>query len=250
MAEHMFKKSMSSLQIFTPGTAESLADVLFEIGEDFLNKLQYENAVKWLGRAYEVIDHQELDKMSTNISELNLSITDSLIKANLALKTPDATDKARAILDTIEQTMGDRLVVYILRLEILSSTTNENFDSASYANTLHKMACSMILSEPNFKLIMHHIRRLNDKSPSCACNTLDSFIRMRLLSEVKEVWLEKVVITRIWMTVNQRDSIEVLDSLKTILSDISNVFKNPASSAVTLAAHTVPNQPLQFDLMS
>ena len=239
MAEHMYKKSMSCQQTFDPSTAESLADVLFEMGNDFLDKQQYENAVKWLGRSYEVIDDQELDKMSPNISELSLSIAESLIKANLALQTPDATDKARSLLDTLEQTMGNRLVVSILRLDILSASTNESFDSTSYGNALNRMSCSMILSDLNFKLMMHHIRKLNDKSPSLACHALDNFARMRLLSNVKEDWLEKVIVTRVWLTVNQRDSTEALASLEAILSEISIVLENPASSAVTLAAHTV-----------
>lgn len=239
LAEHMYKKSTSCQQLLDPSTAESLADVLFEMGKDLLIKQQYENAVKWLERSYRVIGDQELDKMSTNTGELNLSVAESLIKANLALQTTDATNTAISLLETLEQTMTNRIAVYVMRLEIIAATTHEKFDSSSYGNILHRMTLSMMLSEPNFKLIMHHIRKLSEKNPSHACTALDNFTRLRLFSDVKEDWLEKIVITRVWMTVNYRDSTEDFASFETILSDISKVLEKPVNSAVTLAAHTV-----------
>ncbi|KAG9248179.1 meiosis protein SPO22/ZIP4 like-domain-containing protein [Calycina marina] len=239
LTEHMYGKSTANLTIFDPGTVESLADVLYEIGKDLLDKKEYEGAVKWLGRSNEMVKSQELDKMSTDISELRLSIAESLIRATLALQNPEATGRARYLLENLEDTMGTRLPVMLLRLEFLSTMTDETFDGVLYSNTLHKMARSMMLSESNFKLMMHHIRKLNDKSSSLACKALDSFITMRILQDGKDSWLEKVIITRIWLTISQRDSAEALEALKMMLSNIYQHTQKPASAAATLAAHTL-----------
>jgi hypothetical protein len=241
MAEHMFKKSLSCKQFFDPNTTESLADILFEMGKDLLDSKQYHMAVKWLERSYEVINGPELDQLSMDAGELRISIMEATIKALLGLKEAAAAEKARGLVLLLGSEIGDKLLVLLLRLELLSAVTTESFDSISYRDILQKMITSIVLSESTFKLIMLHIRKLNDKSPNLACSILDVFLRLRVLISESEQnnWIEKVLITRIWMTVSQRDSPDALASLETILHDIASNLKRPLSSAVTLAAHTV-----------
>jgi len=236
----MFKKSMASKEYFDPNTAESLADVLYELGKDLLGKQQFSIAVKWLDRAGEVLGAQELDRLSMDATELRTSITESRIKGLLGLKDPAATEKARDLVDALEQENGDKLIVLLLRLELLSSATNEVFDSTSYSDILRRMTLSMQLTESNFKLIMYHIRKLKDKNPSLACRALDELIQLRILRvDDNEGWVEKAVVTRLWMAVGQRDIPESLDTLETVLSAIVDNLEKPVSSAATQAAHTV-----------
>ncbi|KAH8599135.1 meiosis protein SPO22/ZIP4 like-domain-containing protein [Bisporella sp. PMI_857] len=240
MAEHMFKKSMSCQQCFDPNTAESLADVLFELGKDLLVKREYLIAVKWLERSYHVLSSQELDKLSSNASELRLSIAESLIKANLAVQDSDATQKAQDLLATLENDMGDKMVVLLLKLEILSGTPDEIFDSSAYCDILQRMIRSGMLSESKFSLIMYHIRKLNDKSPSLACKALDEFLPQVLRhGSEHELWIEKVIVTRIWMTMNQKDGLEDHILLNRIFSLVLSDLQKPIASAATLAAHTL-----------
>lgn len=235
----MFKKSMSSRQIFDPNTAESLADVLFEIGKDLLHKKEYKLAVKWLDRALEVLTGQELDRLSMDASELRISIIESSIKANLGLHSQEAVERARVLIESLENEIGDKLIVLLMKLDLVSSTTNESFDSNLYADILRRMTRSTILNAENFKLIMHHIRKLNDKCPSLGCKALDELLTLRILPEDKEEWIEKVLITRLYMTVGQRDSVDALISLEALFSMIVANIKQPISAAATLAAHTV-----------
>jgi hypothetical protein len=244
MAEHMFKKSISAQQFFDPNTSESLADVLFEMGKDLLNKQQYQMAAKWLDRSYEVLNGYDLDRLSMDAGELRMSIMEASVKALLGLKEAMATDKARSFVDLLENEVGDKLVVLLLRLELLSAVDNEGFDSNAYSDILQRMTRTVVLSEANFKLVMYHIRKLNDKSPSLACKTLDDLLRLRVLKSEHDNWIEKVLITRLWITVSQRDSPDALLSLETILSNIASNLSKPLSSAVTLAAHTVGFSPL------
>lgn len=239
MAEYMFNKSLSSKQLFDPNTAESMADVLDEMGKDLLRKRQYEMATKWLDRALELLASQELDRLSMDASELRISIIESNIKALLGLQSQEAVDKARNLVDLLENEIGDKLIVLLLKLQLLSSGMNETFDSGSYSDILRRMARSTSLNAENFKLIMHHIRKLNDKSPSLACKALDELLTLRILPEEKEEWIEQIFITRLYMTVGQTDSVDALVSLEELFSFIVSNIKQPISSAATLAAHTV-----------
>lgn len=73
-AEHMFSKSKQINWALTPSAAENLADLLYEMGKDLLEKRNYELAVRWLERAYDVIGEQELEMLSPEAGELRLSI--------------------------------------------------------------------------------------------------------------------------------------------------------------------------------
>jgi hypothetical protein len=72
-AEHMFTKCKQLTSTLTPSTAETLADVLYEVGKDHLSKRNYEMAVRWLERAYEALGEQDLELLSPAAGELRLS---------------------------------------------------------------------------------------------------------------------------------------------------------------------------------
>jgi hypothetical protein len=235
----MYKNSRSSKRVFDPHTAESLADVLYEMGKDLLESQQYPMAVKWLERAYEVLESQELDRLSMDASELRISIIQSSVKALLGLQDDPSLGKARNLVDLLESEIGDKLIVLLLRLELLSASTMETFDSSSYGDVLQRMTRIMSLSDANFKLIMFHIRKLNDKSPSLACKALEDLMKLRILKMNREDWVEKALVTRLWISLGQRDSPEALSSLDDFFSMIATNVNQPVSAAATLAAHTV-----------
>jgi len=239
MAEHMFKLSMSSIQTFESNTTESLADVLYEIGKDLLHKQQYSLSIKWLDRAYNVLNDQELDRLSMDASELRTSIMQTLVKALLSLKDQEAIGRARSLVSLLESVLGDKLIVLLLKLEILSAPSADAFDSSQYSDVLQRMTRSLPITEVNFKLFMFHVRKLNDKSPSLACKALDELLSLRILREEGEEYIERVLITRLWITVSQRESPDALASLQELFTLIVTNTNKPISSAATHGAHTV-----------
>ncbi|KAL2071470.1 hypothetical protein VTL71DRAFT_12705 [Oculimacula yallundae] len=242
IAEHMFAKSIAAKHIFDPSTAESLADVLYEIGKDLLTKQKYSMAVKWLERAGEVLDGQEPDRLSMDALELRTSVLQSLTKALLAMKDPESAERARGLIDMLETNLGDKLVVLLLKLEMLSAPTTDDgvaFDSASYLEILQRMIRTVVINDGNFKLIMSHIRKLNDKSPSLATRALDDFLTLRIIQEDRDEWFEKALVTRLWIAVTQRDNPDSLAQLEDLFSTLVASSTKPASSAATLAAHTL-----------
>ena len=239
MAEHMFNKCTSSRKIFDPPTAESLADILYEMGKELLHKKQYKIATKWLERALDIITGQDLDRLSMDASELKMSIVESFVKALLWNQDEESADKARNLIEVLENEVGDKLIVLLLKLELLSSATNKIFDSSLYADILRRMIRSVVMNAEAFKIILFHVRKLNDNSPSLACKALDELLRLRVLPEDKEEWIEKVLITRLYLTMSHGDSDDALNVLLKLFSFIVSNIKQPISSAATLAAHTV-----------
>lgn len=73
MAEHMFSKCKQLITALTPTTAESLADLLYEIGKDSLTKRNYETAVRWLERSHDLLGEQDMELLSPEAGELRLS---------------------------------------------------------------------------------------------------------------------------------------------------------------------------------
>jgi hypothetical protein len=92
-AEHMFTKCKHLTSTLTPTSAEALADLLYEIGKDTLTKCNYESAIRWLERAYDILGEQNLEMLSPEASELRLTIMHSIGIRSLA-RTIDQADKA------------------------------------------------------------------------------------------------------------------------------------------------------------
>lgn len=233
---------MAAKHMFDLPTAESLADVLYEMGSDLLTKQNYTMAIKWLERAEGVLDGQELDRLSMNASELRTSILQSLTKALLAMKDAESMERARSLATLLENNLGDKLVVLLLKLEILSAPAANDgvyFDSASYLDIIQRMIRSVILSDDNFKLIMSQIRKLNDKCPSLASKALDDFLTLRIIKEDNYEWFEKALVTRLWIAASQGDNPDSLKQIEDLFSTLVANSTRPASPAATLAAHTV-----------
>ena len=54
--------------------AETLADLLYEIGKDLHTKSNFDRASRWLENAYQVIVSHEIETLSADSTELKLSI--------------------------------------------------------------------------------------------------------------------------------------------------------------------------------
>lgn len=234
----MYTKALLLERALDPSTAESLADLLFEMGRELLGKKQFDLAVKWLDRAFAVLNTQELDRLSSDASELRTSIIQCSVKALLGVGQQDAKDQADSLVGLLENEVGDKLVVLLLKLEILS-VSDDVFDSISYGTVLQKIIRTVPLTDPTFKLIMHHIRKLNDKSPSLASNMLDEFLQSRIFEADNDGWLETVLINRLWTATSQRDSAEVVSSIRRILDVVIQNVKRPLGSSTIFAAQMV-----------
>lgn len=230
----MFAKTERLRQYLTRDFAEKLADVLYEIGKSLYGKGDCAIAVKWLDRANGIINGQELEQLSREGIELRLAVLQSLVTAYLGTRTEEGLVKARNVVDFLEGEMGNKLVVSLLKLELLQHTPAEVFDGESYAEVLRHIIRNFNFSESEFKLIMHHIRKLHDKSPGTGGGILNDFITV-LRGLEKSQWMEKAVITRIWMITNQRDLAGIITTVQGVLGHLNK----PLGAEAAVAAQAV-----------
>lgn len=239
VAEHMYSKFESIRKNLDPAVAEDLSDILFEVGRDLFRKKDFDMAVKWLTRADEIINSQELERLSREAIELRLSISQTLIQAHLGQKTAESLQQAENHVAAMESDMGDKLVVLLLRLEILQKTPSEVFDDNAYANILRRMVRTVNLSDSTFKLIVSHIRELDDKSPTLALQTLDLFLLDKVLSSEKNEWIESALILRVMCSTSRRDSTELVGGLRAIFDRAFEILQKPVTADVAIALLTV-----------
>lgn len=235
----MYQKATSSNKYLDPQTAEEMADALYEMGKELFHKLQFQISVKWLERAYTILESQELDKLSMDACELRTSIIQMSVKALLAMKTPETTERAHGLVNLLESEVGDKLIVLLLKLECISSTEGELFDSNTYHSILQKMIMAISLNESNFRLIMFHAKILKERSPSLASRILEDLLNLRLLEDGKDAWIEKTIIIRLWIFTSQEDNMEALHALHKTLSLLTSSLKHPLRPAAAHAAHMV-----------
>ncbi|KAK5124588.1 sporulation-specific protein 22, partial [Cryomyces antarcticus] len=142
LTEIMFRKASLNKTRLDPATAEKFADLLYEIGKDQLRKKEFEIAVRWLERSYDILAEQDLEKLSSDAGELRLSIMHGLgttftaehrnLRALLGLQNDGARSKACDLVNLLDSDFGDKLVVSLLKLELLSSESE--FRAEDYYN--------------------------------------------------------------------------------------------------------------------
>lgn len=215
-----------------------MADILYEMGKEQLGTGQYELATKWLDRAYSMLMAHQPEKLSADAVELRTSIIQSSVTALLGTRDEAAAEQAEKLVLMLEGELGDKLVVLLLRLELLEGPTNKSFDAESYAMVLRRMVRTAVLNDRTFKMIMHHVRHLNDKSPILAYKVLDELFRGRLIEQQNDQWLEAVLVNRLWMA-SQNDGLDVITSVQEMLDLLSTNSRRLIGVSAAHAAQTV-----------
>jgi len=216
VAEHLYERTEKLISNADPVTVEKLSDALFEIGRDLAQKNNSVLAVKWLERAYELINSQDMDRLSRDALELRLAISQSLIQVYLDMGTPDYFDRAENHIAYVESELGDKLIVLLFRLELLHRSPAELFDSEAYGGILRRIMKTVDMSDSSFKLLMHHIRRLEEKNNMVACSVLEEFVLTYILPHGRQHWVEKAVVFRTHMAVRE-GSLESIKGVEIML---------------------------------
>lgn len=191
-------------------------------------------AEKWLQRAWDAINGQRLQEMPRDAVELRLAILQSLVTVLLCVQSSESTEKAINLVRYVESEAGDQPIVLLLNLEILNRSPAEVFDSEAYGNILRRMIRGFHPSQSNFKLLAHHIRKVHTKSPGLGCAILDEFLAS-LAKIGQRGWIDKAVVTRIFMTTSQRDFAGSIDDAEKALSKV----EEPIGADASFSAHTL-----------
>ncbi|KAF6805556.1 hypothetical protein CSOJ01_09425 [Colletotrichum sojae] len=239
VADFMYGKAQPILESLDRISAEKMAEVLFEIGRDLSKKGDLTQAVRWLERAHDVISTQDLDRLSRDAVELRLSISQAHIHALLGMDTPEASQKALDLVNYIESEVGEKAVVLLLRLELLQKTPAEAFDIEAYADVLRRMVRCFNFSEAHFRLLLHHSRKLHDKSPSFAAGVVNGMLGGTIVTAGRDEWVERLVLFRIWMETSQRDSMAAVEALAKVLTGVQENLTKPFDASAAVGALTL-----------
>ncbi|KAL7906904.1 meiosis protein SPO22/ZIP4 like domain-containing protein [Trichoderma velutinum] len=240
VAEHMFVKIDALRPTLDSRSAEIIADTLQHIGFDLASKGDHGMAVKWLKRAYDVINHQALDQLSSKGLELRLAICQGLVRGLLDIGTLVCVQEANSLIEYIASEIGDKPLVLHWRLELLQKAPGEVLDIDAYSSILHRMVRSFDYSDPSFYFLLHHIKCLREKNHRLARGLLDELLLQHIISSKKSEWIGKTVVRRIWMsTVDDINSMEASADLQKLLDKVNDALSEPLACDIAGAAHSI-----------
>lgn len=220
-----------------PSSAEEFADLFFEIGVYESKKTHWTDAVHWLEQAHDLLLGQSQDLLSGDAGELRISIMHNMARAFLNLESDGSQEKAWNVVREMELDCGDRLVVLLLKLDILMADASHSVQD--YCDILHKVVRTVHLTDTNVKTILHHVHRFRPRSPLMAHRVLVALLTERLLGAEETKWVEKVLVTIIWNCMDSTDSVNVLASLSEVFDALASGATKVLSPNATHAAHIV-----------
>ncbi|KAL7962386.1 meiosis protein SPO22/ZIP4 like domain-containing protein [Trichoderma compactum] len=239
VAEHMFGKIDAIRPTLDPRSAEIIADTLQHIGFDLASKRDHGMAVKWLKRAYGIINHQALDQLTSKGLELRLAICQGLFRGLLDVGSAECVQEANNLVEYIESEIGDKPLVLHWRLELLQKAPGEIFDIDAYSSILHRMVRTFDHSDASFYFLLHHIKSLREKNHRLARGLLDELLLQHIMSSKNNGWIGKTVVRRIWMsTVDETNSTEALADLQKLLDKVNDALPEPLGCDIAGAAHS------------
>lgn len=227
----MFSKTQSLVPHFDVSSAEMMADTLQNIGSDLLSKSNYELAIKWLKRGYDIVDSQALDRMTADGLENRLAICHGLVQTYLKIGTTDSLHEAENMVAYVEAQMGDKPLVLHWRLEILQHTTGEIVDADKYSCILRRMVRTFGSSDQEFRSLLYHIKELRTINSRLAISLLDELLNPHIIESNNREWLNKALVTRIAMTTMEPDSKDRQRNLK-ILNELLDTISDTVSEAL------------------
>ena len=220
-----------------PATAESLADLCFEIGRDQADKSRPAESLQWLTKGYDTIAGQDLDELSNDAPELQFSIMHRMVKVLIHLQSEENTAKAWNLVGDLSSRYGDKLAVLLLKLDLYA--LDPAFPPQDYCDVLHKIVRTVHLTDTNVKTALHHIHKLRTRDARMAHIVLVSLLMERLVGTEDFTWLEKALITIIWNCTTSSAFEDALDRLSEVLNDLHAEVGKAISPSATHAAQIV-----------
>jgi hypothetical protein len=204
-----------------------------------MSKKEFFMSVKWLERAYDLIDGQDIEKLSRDGVELRLTILQALIQALLGTKTKENLKRAEDYVAHIETEFGDRPILLLLRLELLQNVPGEEFDALAYENILLRMVKGFNFTNEHFRFILHHAKRLYKRSTALGCSVMDSLITTKVLPSEKSEWVEKALVLRVFMATSQSSMAENCIELGDLLDKVRDNLASQIQPAAAASAQSV-----------
>ncbi|KAI4199170.1 MAG: hypothetical protein LQ350_004800 [Teloschistes chrysophthalmus] len=236
LAEILLARLSPEKSVNEPTVAESLADVLLEIGRDQAAKHQYTLAIHWLEKAHDVLSSQTPESLSNGAGEIRSCILHAMIRVLLKERGEESIQKAWNIVQELEGESENRVAVSLLKLELF------NVDSAAtqdYHDVLTQVVRRIHITDTNVKTILHHIHELRRRSTLLTHAVLVVLLTERLLTMGEAAWIEKTLITIIWNFTTSSDLASTPDRLGDLFATMVTTSDMVLGTSATHAAQIV-----------
>lgn len=220
-----------------PSSVEELADLFLEIGRSQNKNAHWAEAVYWLERAHDTLLSQSQELLSSDAGELRISIMHDMARALSNLDTSGSRTKAWNVVRELEIDCGDRLVILLLKLDMLGDDISHS--AQDYCGILHRIVRTVHLTDTNIKTVLHHVHKLRSRSPLMAHRVLCTILQERLLGTEETKWIEKALVTIIWNCTSSADFLDDLQSLSEVLETLADGPAQCVSPHATHAAQIV-----------
>ncbi|KAI4260145.1 MAG: hypothetical protein LQ352_000410 [Teloschistes flavicans] len=237
LAEILLARLGPDKSVIQPTVAESLADILLEIGRDQAAKHQYTLAVHWLEKAHDVLSSQIPESLSNDADEVRSCILHTMIRILLKERGEKSIPKAWNIVQRLESESENRVAVSLLKLELF------NVDPAAtqdYYDVLVEVVRQIHLTDTNVKTILHHIHELRRRSTRLTHDVLVLLLTERLLTIGEAAWMEKTLITIIWNFTTSSDLASAPDTLGDLFATMVTTSSLILGTSATHAAQIKP----------
>ncbi|KAI4848171.1 hypothetical protein E4T45_06456, partial [Aureobasidium sp. EXF-8846] len=153
--------------------AEKKADLAYEVGKSAIQKKQFASAVRWLDQSFQIFQNFDQELLSSDFCDLRLVVMLDYARALVGVGDALSLDKASSLLVTLDQEHGFKTEVHVLRLDIIYA--QKPFEADQFCGALNKIVRGAMLSDGTFKSLLGQ--------PS-----------------ITQAWIEKIVVTRVWIS--------------------------------------------------
>jgi Meiosis protein SPO22/ZIP4 like len=152
-------------------------------------------------------------------------------------QSEEPVSKTQEVVDILQRDYGSKLAVMLLRLEILSR--DEPPDPNALREGLSKVIRLTQITESNLKAIFHYVHKLRRYALSDAYACLKQLLVQRLVIHGNECWIERAIITLIWICTSTDDQVLTTDDVRNTLIEIHKAWPNSMSAEATHGALVV-----------
>ncbi|KAK9483127.1 meiosis protein SPO22/ZIP4 like-domain-containing protein [Lipomyces starkeyi] len=219
---------------------ESLVDIFYQIGTDFLRKKQYENADKWLGLGTDLFLHTDSDgDLSETAIELKFNVMRNQIRALYNTGGADDIAKAKNLLRDMEDEFPSTIWFLMLKFDVARN------DKTGSPDVMLDVIMQMIflgnLTATSFKIILNTIQSLLNQNAVLACKALDYLLTKKLSLVDRQDWLQEAFVLRVTAiskdtSMQQHDSINALNKL---FAAMEKLISEPISAKAVNGGQTI-----------
>ncbi|KAL8774382.1 MAG: hypothetical protein Q9209_001133 [Squamulea sp. 1 TL-2023] len=220
----------------TADVAEQLADTLFEIGRDEVNKHRCKSALQWLDSAHDILASQNPEDLSIDASEVRTCIMHTIIRVLLRERGEGNISRAWSLYHELEGESKNKVVIWLLKLELLKVDQSA---APGYYEVLDQVVRQVHLSDVNLTMILHHVHELRQQNARLAHAVLVTLLSDRLLAMDKIGWVEKTIVTIVWNYTTSQDLGAMTDALEELLDKVGAETDSGLSMSAMHAAQVL-----------